>query len=182
LLYDLARSSQHALWVLSLDDRKSSVVSDVQGSGVPIAATFSPNGRWIAYQFGSVGRDTFPSVFVRPFPPTSVKYRIAVGIHPLWSPDGKELLYNQGPSRPLAAVSVTTEPVFSWGDPRSESFAISSLEGGLWFERNIDFGPDGRLIGVVGVDASAPQEAIPTQIRVVLNWFEELRRLVPRNR
>ena len=124
LLYDTARASQHALWMLSLDDRRSSIVSDVQGSGVPIAATFSPDGRWIAYQFGSVGPGTFPSVFVRPFPLTSVKYRIADGIHPLWSPDGKELLYNQGPSRPLAAVSVTTEPVFSWGEPRSESLAI----------------------------------------------------------
>jgi serine/threonine protein kinase/Tol biopolymer transport system component len=182
LLYDAARGSQHALWTLSLDDRGSSIVSDVQGSAVPIAATFSPDGRWIAYQFGSVGQDTFPSVFVRPFPLTSVKYRIAAGIHPLWSHDGKELLYNQGPSRPLAAVTVTTKPVFSWGEPRSESLAISSLESGLWFERNIDLAPDGRLIGVVGVDASAPQEAIPTQIRVVLNWFEDLRRLVPRNR
>ena len=141
-------------------------MSDVQGSGVPIAATFSPDGRWIAYQFGSVGLDTFPSVFVRPFPLTSVKYRIADGIHPLWSQDGKELLYNQGPSRPLAAVSVTTAPVFSWGEPRSEPLAIASLEGGLWFERNIDIAADGRLIGVVALDTSAAQERAPTQIQV----------------
>jgi len=182
LLYDVARVSQHALWTLSLDDRRSSIVSDLQGSGVPIAATFSPDGQWIAYQFGSVGQDTFPSVFVRPFPLTSVTYPIAHGIHPLWSPDGKELLYSQGPSRPLAAVAVATEPVFSWGEPRSEPPAIASLEGGLWFERNIDIAPDGRLIGVAALDVSAPPDAAPTQIRVVLNWFEELRRLVPRSR
>ena len=97
-------------------------------------------------------------MFVRPFPLTSVKYRIADGIHPLWSQDGKELLYNQGPSRPLAAVSVMTAPVFSWGEPRSEPLAIASLEGGLWFERNIDIAPDGRLIGVVALHASAAQE------------------------
>ena len=153
-----SRASQHALWTLSLDDRRSTIVSDVQGSGVPIAATFSPDGRWIAYQFGSVGPGRFPSVFVRPFPLTSVKYRIADGIHPLWSQDGKELLYNQGPSRPLAAVSVMTAPIFSWGDPRSEPLAIASLEGGLWFERNIDIAADGRLIGVVAPHASAAQE------------------------
>ena len=135
-MYDAVHASQHALWTLSLSDRVSSPVSNLQGSDVPLMASFSPDGRWIAYQFGSVGPDTFPSVFIRPFPATSAKYRVAAGIHPLWSPDGKELLYKQGPSRPLAAVSVTTEPAFLVGEPRSISLAIPSLEADLWFQRD----------------------------------------------
>jgi len=182
LLYDAARESQHGLWTMSLSDRVSSAVSNVQGSDVPLMATFSPDGRWIAYQFGSVGPDTFPSVFIRPFPATDVKYRIAAGIHPLWSPDGKELLFKQGPSRPLAAVSVMTERGFSVGEARSISLAIPSLEGDIWFERDSDMAPDGRVISVVALDGTASPEKEPAQIRVVLNWFEELQRLAPRRR
>jgi serine/threonine protein kinase len=168
------------LWTLSLSDRVSSAVSNLQGSDVPLMASFSPDGRWIAYQFGSVGPDTFPSVFIRPFPATGAKYRIAEGIHPLWSPDGKELLYKLGPSRPLTAVSVTTAPAFSIGEPRPVPVAIPTLERDLWFDRDSDMAPDGALIVAAPLDSATWSDKPPTQIHVVLNWFGELKlRAVP---
>ena len=41
--------------------------------------------------------------------------------------------------------------------------------------RPYDIAPDGRLLMIKGADNQAPE----TQINVVLNWFEELKRLVP---
>lgn len=38
---------------------------------------------------------------------------------------------------------------------------------------NYDVAPDGRFLMIQG-------EGAPTQVNVVLNWFEELKRLVPR--
>ncbi len=39
-----------------------------------------------------------------------------------------------------------------------------------------DASPDGRFLMV-----KTPPESVPRQINVVLNWFEELKRLVPTN-
>ncbi len=46
--------------------------------------------------------------------------------------------------------------------------------------RPVDMSRDGRLLGVT--DANVNPAAIPNdKIHVVLNWFEELKRLVPIN-
>jgi hypothetical protein len=44
---------------------------------------------------------------------------------------------------------------------------------------NYDVSPDGRRF--LMLKASAPQEEALTQINVVFNWFEDLRRRVPTN-
>ena len=62
------------------------------------------------------------------------------------------------------AVSVTTQPTFVAGRPK------------ILFERRLDaydVAPDGRFL----MYESNP-EAAPTQLIVVFNWFEELKRLV----
>jgi hypothetical protein len=45
--------------------------------------------------------------------------------------------------------------------------------------RNFDIMPDGRIIGVVNAGKTRPSAPAATQIHVVLNWFEELKRLAP---
>ena len=50
------------------------------------------------------------------------------------------------------------------------------------FYRDYDITPDGeRLIMVFPADQTELGDASPAQINVVLNWFEELQRLVPTN-
>ena len=98
----------------------------------------------------------------------------------MWSPDGKELFYVAGGGAgQFLAVSVTTRPTFTFGNPVSvpRPFAPSS-QG---FERNNDITLDGkRFLGVVtaGQNAVGGAPAAP-QIQVVLNWFEELKARVP---
>lgn len=60
--------------------------------------TLSPDGRWMAYQ--SEEDDLGVQVYVRPFPNVEdAKYRISPngGIHPVWSPGGRELFYVEAP-------------------------------------------------------------------------------------
>jgi len=43
--------------------------------------------------------------------------------------------------------------------------------------------PDGRFVGLIAAAAAQSSGARPSspEMRVVLNWFEELKRLVPAN-
>jgi len=57
--------------------------------------TFSPDGRWVAYQSNASMRN---EVYVRRYPLTPEQWQIsnAGGESPMWSPDGKELFYVSG--------------------------------------------------------------------------------------
>ena len=190
LLLSVAKGSSYGLAALSLTDKMVTLVGGIQ-SPFPPSATFSPDGRWVAYSTTApgdqrlvLGREPAGSLFVQPFPTTGATYQISkstsLGFHPMWSPDGKELFYVTGAGRAqFVAVSVTTRPTFTFGNPVSvpRPFAPSSQ----WFERNIDITLDGkRFLGVVpaGQNTASGAPAAP-QIQVVLNWFEELKTKVP---
>ncbi len=59
------------------------------------AASFSPDGRWVAYQSNASMRN---EVYIRRYPFGREQWQIsnAGGESPLWSPDGKELFYAAG--------------------------------------------------------------------------------------
>ena len=121
----------------------------------------------------------FGSLFVQPFPTTGATYQISKtsGVHPTWSPDGKELFYSRGPDR-FVAVSVTTRPTFTFGNPVPVPRPF--IERGPAFERNNDITLDGkRFLGVVAAGQTASGAPAAPQIQVVLNWFEELKARVP---
>ena len=136
------------------------------------AARFSPDGRWLAYISNESGRY---EIYVQPYPGPGGKWQISTegGTEPVWNPNGRELFYRSGEK--MMEVEVTTQPSFSVGKP------------GVLFEGpyeptpgttpNYDVSPDGqRFLMVKGREQA---EAAPTQINVVLNWFEELKQKVP---
>jgi hypothetical protein len=45
--------------------------------------------------------------------------------------------------------------------------------------RQYDVMPDGRLLGKLSADQSTTGTEFTSRIHVVLNWFEELKQLVP---
>ena len=76
------------------------------------------------------------------------------------------------------AVGVTTRPTFTFGNPVPvpRPFVVR----GAAFERNYDITRDGkRFLGVVPAGQTASGAPAAPQIQVVLNWTEELKRLVP---
>ena len=67
------------------------------------------------------------------------------------------------------AVAIRTEPSFSAGRPRV------LFEGTYYEHGSIALSPDGSKFVMI---TKAEQPSI-TQLHVVQNWFEELKRLVP---
>jgi serine/threonine-protein kinase len=177
LLLDVVKDSAFSLSTWSSSDKKVVAFAGVPPSSRATTAVFSPDGRWVAYTIrpGESGRN---AVYVQPFPPTGSKYQISRdddGHHPLWSPDGKQLLYNPG-SGPVS-VSVTTQPSFSFGIPEPVP-GRELVNVGPGNARSYDFTPDGKyMIGVASVVRNA-QGGNP-RINVALNWFRELQERVP---
>jgi Tol biopolymer transport system component len=92
MLFSIRKGAHLALWMLSLKDGKANAFDDVRSS-TRIGATFSRDGRWVAYGSSEWRKKT---IYVQPFPPTGIKYQLVAGEseqpnHPLWSPDGTEL-------------------------------------------------------------------------------------------
>jgi serine/threonine-protein kinase len=131
----------------------------------------SPDGHWLAYTSNEPGR---VEVFVQPFPGPGSRSQISIdgGTEPVWSRDGRELFYLSGDK--MMAVEITTAPTFRAGTPRLlfEGRYISSTNGVAAY----DVASDGRrFLRVQPMHPDPPAN----QIHVVLNWHEELRRLVP---
>ena len=87
-------------------------------------ASFSPDGRWVAYQSNESGRT---EIYVRPFvPPGATGAGAAVGqwqvstaggIFPVWRPDGKELYYLNPAGAMMAAPITVTGTTLEPGAP-----------------------------------------------------------------
>jgi len=77
----------------------------------------------------------------------------------------------------MMVVEVSTQPVWSAGVPETLfEGQFSGNLGGLGGNTMYDVAPDGQRFVMIKV--SEEQEAVG-QINIVLNWFEELKRLVP---
>jgi len=75
-------------------------------------------------------------------------------------------------------VEVTTEPAFSAGKPEL-MFTVDEWVDGRDREYDIDPIDGSRFLMMSALDG--PRESLPglQRIEVVLNWFQDLRRLVP---
>lgn len=181
LLFAEEKSARHSLWVLSIQDGQVSEFGGVQSANPP-QAVFSPNGRWVAYASNpEVGGLPQPDrgVYLQPFPETGARYKapgILLDFHPTWSPDGAALFYVPTRPRSLVSVSMKADPTVAFGDPVDLPPVFRNQPSTI--RRDYDVLSDGRFIGLVpaGVD-DASGSAV--EMRIVLNWIEELKRLVP---
>jgi Tol biopolymer transport system component len=136
------------------------------------APQFSPDGRWLAYVSNESGRY---EIYVQPYPGPGGKWQISTegGTEPVWNPNGRELFYRSGDK--MMAVDVATQPSFTVG--KAHVLFEGPYQPSWTSAQNYDVSPDGqRFLMLKPVEST---EAAPTQINVVLNWFEELKRRVP---
>ena len=93
------------------------------------------------------------------------------GGQPRWRGDGKELYYVEGST--LMAVSVSTEPTFTLGQPHQlfESADLITIDGAATY----DVAADGERFVTVSPVSDADEEAAPPKVRIVQNWYEEFR-------
>jgi Tol biopolymer transport system component len=135
------------------------------------APRFSPDGRWLVYISNESGRN---EVYVQPYPGPGGKWQISTegGTEPVWNPNGRELFYRSGDK--MMSVDIATQPAFAAGKPRmlfEGQYVPTPLTGPYY-----DVSPDGQRFLML---KPAEREQAPTQINVVLNWFEELKQKVP---
>jgi Tol biopolymer transport system component len=158
------------IWVLRLSDRKAQLFLRTPfNESVP---RFSPDGRWLAYVSDETARW---EIYVQPYPGPGGKWQISTegGTEPVWNPNGRELFYRSGDK--MMAVEIATQPSFTAGKPRV-LFERPYLPTPVTFP-NYDVSPDGQRF--LMLKPTEQEAAAPTQINLVLNWFEELKRRVP---
>jgi serine/threonine-protein kinase len=166
------------IWVLRIAD--SPAGSAQGGKAQPLlhspytegAPEFSPDGRWLAYISDESGRR---EVYVQAYPGPGGKWQISTGGggEPHWNRNGRELFYRDGDK--MMAVDISMQSAFTFGKPRM--LFEGPYEPTPITYPNYDVSPDGQrflMLKPVGQERTAP-----TQINVVLNWTEELKRLVP---
>ena len=138
---------------------------DVHG---PIAATFSPDGRWIAYHTAS--GSTIHTTFVRPFPPTDEVHEISHERRRTRSgvvARRTGAVFNSGAGAAFA-VKVQFAPSFSFSPP--ERLPPAGLMGPGDIPRNFDILPDGpRFIGREIAEDETGRAGGPQRVEVVAN-------------
>jgi Tol biopolymer transport system component len=134
---------------------------------------FSPDGRWIVYQSDESGR---VEVYVRPFPAGDRKWQVSSvgGSYPVWSRAGHALYYGgldgqiMEVSYSVAGDAFVPEKARTWSETRFSA----------GYYRRYDIHPDGKRFAI----AKSSQEGQHSQVTLVFNLFEELRRLTAASR
>jgi hypothetical protein len=163
------------IWTFTIDEKKAEPL--IKTPFYESCPKYSPDGKWIAYQSDSSGN---MEVYVKPSQaPSGAATSVSNGggRGPLWSPDGSELFYESDGN--IMSVAFRGEPAlqmgkptrfFKWDESTSPKLAPANVSD---LPVNYDIAPDGRFICVVTYGEEK------RSIEVVLNWFEELKRLAP---
>jgi dipeptidyl aminopeptidase/acylaminoacyl peptidase len=177
LSFDQIIQGNFGIWMLPLTGERKPVPF-VQAKSQTGAAKFSPDGKWVVYCSQESGK---AEVYVQPWPGPGPKIQISSdgGWDPLWRADGKEIFYRNG-SR-MMAVAVSTGTSFQAGRPQilwegEYTFGVSSSCGFKGATAtSYDVSRDGqRFLMIKDNDGNT----YSTKVVVVLNWVEELKRIV----
>jgi Tol biopolymer transport system component len=183
LLFVRPLSPPFDIGLLSVATGKVRMLLDTDASETNPA--LSPDGRWMAYQSDESGRN---EVYVRPFPDVNAGKQQAStdgGTRPLWSRNGKELFYYVGGGTgPGTEPTIMTVPVQSVGRGLVLEKPVVAVQGPYAVPvnagRHYDVSPDGkRFLLLKDVEGAADAGSRMVPIHVVLNWSDNLRRLVP---
>jgi Tol biopolymer transport system component len=159
-LYDLLLVSRH-----TVDHSRPLLTGPFRESD----GRFSPDGRWLAFVTDESGT---PNVLVTPYPALQPKVPIStVGGHsPVWSRDGRQLLYRQN----LAMMSVALDLTGGFHASAPRLLFPASSYVGAGGDPSFDIAPDGRFLMTKVLDPAALRQLV-----VVHNWTEELKERVP---
>jgi Tol biopolymer transport system component len=169
LLFVESNAGSNSLW-MKVGNEPPTLFGGVQSPNT-ISAALSPDGKWVVYSQQTAG--SVSQVHLQPVPPNGEIRPIANGGRVRWPADGNRIYFVRG--NEMFAFELTTSPVVRVAVPKPLP-KIGRLIGP--FENSFDVSVDGRFIS-----ATIPgQNENPTDtpsIQVVLNWLDELKRVVP---
>jgi len=167
----------NGIWVLPADgDKKPRLF--LESRFLLWHPALSSDGRWVAYVSNESGGQ---EVYVQPYPGPGEKIRVSTagGSEPIWTQDGREILYRN--NRPdgqqfLSATIVSLSP-FRTVTPRVLFKAGPGEYDSTVPARAWDVTADGQRFLLLKNVATGDKPV--SVMHVVLNWAEELQRLVP---
>ena len=140
----------------------------------------SPGGRWVAYTSNESG---VSQVYVRSFPEATERMPVSVdgGAESVWAPDGTAIYYWDRSGRRMMRALVTPGEEFRVATPQVLFQGGYSPEFPPFESTNWDLHPDGQTFVMITDPRTAIAGPAPSgmPVRLVVNWFEELERLVP---
>jgi len=161
IAYENVANTRISIWVMPMfGDRKPfAFVQEKYNARFPV---FSPDTKWMAFTSFEAGR---PQVYVVAFPKPAGKFLVGEGQEPVWSRNGKEILYLDDHSR-VASVEVTAHgDSVDLGKPQT---LFSAQAGGFnQFEASAD---GNRLLMM-----QPPVQDSPS-LTLVVNWLQELKK------
>jgi serine/threonine-protein kinase len=151
------------LWTVSVNEDPPRVERLKSGEGCMWHPAISPDGRWLAFSWNGLP-------MVAPYPTMAPIHQLydRVCWSLAWSPDGNSIFCLDRGER-IVEIGVQTEPMVSVRPPR---VVVEGL-----FD-TLDITPDGRRFLVTKTELGEPI----TELVVVENWFEELKRKAPPSR
>ena len=132
----------------------------VQEEGPQRDARFSPDGSWVVY---TAINEAGSELWAAPFPAMDPRRPLMPGADPEFTEDGELFFTVDGL---LMVAEVSYDPILQLG-PGVPLFEIDQAEWAV--------SPDGSTIYTLAPNPDAPAR----EIRVIFNWFEELRQRVP---
>jgi Tol biopolymer transport system component len=131
--------------------------------------TWSPDGRWVAYQSDESGR---AEVYVRDVSSTGGRWQVSTtgGEEPTWSPDGRTLYYRN--ESQMMAVAVDIGTTFASKPPVVLFDGVYNLRSDTGISYAV--APTGdRFLMIRLTEGNAA-----SSVTVVTNWFTELQRVL----
>lgn len=162
LLYASRRANRgFDLFTLDMTTRESSGFLETTAN--EDHATFSPDGRWVAYSSTTTGRE---EVFVRSFPASGGQYQVSRngGMQTAWRGDGREL-YFLALDGTLMAAEISTATGFESSVPQALFKTTVALDANS-YRRQFAVTKDGQqfLVNIPTVAANQPL------FTVLVNW------------
>ena len=172
------------LMVVAMDEEPRRVQPLIQTPFVETSAEISYDGRFIAYASDESGQD---EIYVRPFPEVNAWHRpvsIGGGAKPRWARNGRELFYlvQNGGRTAVMSTPIERSATFAAGTPKKVlegPYFFGSTGTGNTAFRTYDVSLDDQRFLMIKNPEGAEQAATSTNITVIQNWTEELKRLVP---
>jgi len=154
-------------------DKDALIMKAPQGATLISRASFSPDSRWIVYT--AVLSDG-PFAYVSPFPVGVGGHRKIVNESVNSTVWRRDEIFSTSLVGSLQVLGIKTQPAPDWTNPTT-LFSIQGVAAAGQGTTNYDITQDGKQILLIISDdtTGGPLQ----EIQIVLNWGEELKRLVP---